>query len=374
MANLWDTLIGHDSRREMLRHAIAKGRLAHTFLFVGPPGIGKRMLAHAVAQSLLCERHSAADLDACGQCSGCKQVAAGTHPDLFQIGLPAGKQSLPIELFLGPEERRGKEGLCYELSLKPMAGGRKIAIIDDADSLNEASANSLLKTLEEPPPHSLLILVGTTPDAQLPTIRSRCQKLQFAPLTSEQVIEILIRDGIADDRSQAEAVAALCDGSVQTASELLDPQVRSLREAVYNLLAADGRQRYELAGQVVEALEEGSDTSEQRKLAGWAIRFAIEFYRGTIWQLGNDGGAATADSPSSIVLPPPQVTRFTAKFPNRSLDDLDLVGELLERVFQADSHLQRNMSPKLCIEGLFDELTRIERSRRTPATAGSAPR
>lgn len=362
MARLWDNLIGHDSRREMLRRAIAKGRLAHTFLFVGPAGIGKRSFAQAVAQSLLCERHTDAELDACGECSGCKQVAVGSHPDLFQVGLPKDKRELPIETFVGDDEHRGKEGLCHDLSLKPMAGRRKIAIIDDADCFNLPSANCLLKTLEEPPAKSLLILIGTTADAQLPTIRSRCQVLQFSPLTNEQVVEILVREGLVEDRTQAEAVAPLCDGSVQTASELLDPNIRSLREAVYNVLAADGRRRFDLGGEIVEVVEGGSDAPDQRVLMGWVVRFAIEFYRAALLEL-NDGLDATEGSLRSTLGTPEPVRQFVARFPGRSLDDLDLVGELLERVFQADLHLASNMSPKLCVEGLLDDLARIERSR-----------
>jgi DNA polymerase-3 subunit delta' len=363
MARLWDNLVGHEPQREMLRHAIAKGRLAHTFLFVGPAGIGKRRFALAVAQSLLCERHNDTDLDACGQCPGCKQVAVGSHPDLFRVGLPEGKRELPIELFVGDDEHRGKEGLCHDLSLRPMAGRRKIAIIDDADCFNAASANCLLKTLEEPPPMSLVILIGTTADAQLPTIRSRCQVLQFAPLATAQVIEVLLREGFVDDRSQAAAVAPLCDGSVQTGMELLDPEIRSLREAVYSTLAAEGRARFGQASQIVEQVEAGSDTASQRRAAAWVTRFAIEFYRETLLIL--NGAAAGGVAPS------PQVATAVSRFTSDSLDDLDLVGDLLERVFQADSHLESNMSPKLCVEGLLDDLARIERSRRVPAAAAS---
>jgi DNA polymerase-3 subunit delta' len=355
MANLWDKLIGHAAQREMLRNAIAKGRLAHTFLFIGPSGIGKRMFAKAVAQSLLCERHTDTDLDACGECSGCKQVAAASHPDFFQVGLPKDKRELPIALFAGDEERRGKEGLCHDLSLKPMAGRRKIAIIDDADCFNLESANCLLKTLEEPPPKSLLFLIGTTADAQLPTIRSRCQVLQFAPLTNGQVIEILLREELVEDPLHAEAVASLCDGSVQTATELLDPEIRSLREAIYSTLAADDRKRFDQALQIVEQVEAGSDTAAQRRAAAWATRFVVEFYRESLLILNaDDPPAATKESP---------IARFLARFTNRSLDDTDLVGDLLERAFLADLHLESNMSAKLCVEGLLNDLALIERRR-----------
>ena len=104
-------------------------------------------------------------LDACGHCPACLQAAAGSHPDLETVAKPPDKSFLPLELLIGDKEHRMREGLCYRLSLRPLLGGRKIAVIDDADYLNAEGANSLLKTLEEPPPGSLLILIGTSPGA-----------------------------------------------------------------------------------------------------------------------------------------------------------------------------------------------------------------
>ena len=127
-----------------------------------------------------------AALDPCETCPSCTMVLAGTHPDLDVVGKPADKAFLPLELFIGDREHRRQEGLCHNISLKPFMGGRKIAVIDDADFLNAEGANCLLKTLEEPPPQSVLILIGTSPAKQLPTIRSRCQLVRFRPLAAER--------------------------------------------------------------------------------------------------------------------------------------------------------------------------------------------
>src|SRR5579872_3481901 len=158
----WETLLGHTREIEKLRHSAASGRLAHAYAFTGPAGIGKKRFALELARCLLCDNHTDAELEACGTCASCQQVAAGTHPDLLAVSLPEGKSELPIRLFIGEKEMRGKEGLCHDLSLKPMSARRRVALIDDAEWMSDEAANPLLKTLEEPPPHSVLILIATS--------------------------------------------------------------------------------------------------------------------------------------------------------------------------------------------------------------------
>ena len=159
----WHDIEGHDAVAEKLRRAIARNRLASSFLFAGPAGIGKRTFALRFAQALLCQNGPESMLDPCNTCQSCTMALAGTHPDIVIIAKPEDKAFLPVELFLGDQQHRGREGLCHWIGLKPFMGGRRIAIIDDADFFNDAGANCLLKTLEEPPPRSVLILIGTSP-------------------------------------------------------------------------------------------------------------------------------------------------------------------------------------------------------------------
>ena len=169
----WNDVLGHADLVEKFRKSAAGGRLAHAYAFVGPAGIGKKRFAVELARCLLCERHGDQELDSCGQCPSCQQVAAGTHPDFIFVSPPEGKSILPIKLIAGDKDTRGKEGLVYDLSLKPMSARRRVAILDEADWMNDEAANALLKTLEEPPPHSVLILIASAADRLLPTIRSR---------------------------------------------------------------------------------------------------------------------------------------------------------------------------------------------------------
>src|SRR5262245_57208355 len=128
-------LLGHDPVLDRFRRTLRAGRLASTFLFVGPPGIGKKSLALYLAQGLLCERQPDELLEPCGKCSSCAQVLAGTHPDIHLVQKPADKNSIPIKLLIGEGDTRNREGLCYDISLKPFSGRRKIGIIEDADYL-----------------------------------------------------------------------------------------------------------------------------------------------------------------------------------------------------------------------------------------------
>ncbi len=349
----WRDVLGHTDQVEMFRRSIHRGRLSHSYLFAGPAGIGKKLFARVLAQCLLCEEFADAALQSCDQCPGCKQVAAQTHPDFFNVGRLEGKTELTIDVFLGPKERRGKEGLCYDLSLKPMAADRKVAIIDDADFMNEESANALLKTLEEPPPQSLLILIASNIDAILPTIRSRCQFVRFSPLKLADVSQLLIEQELVQDNDEAERIAAISEGSLMMAQQLLDPGLRQLREMLYDQLASEQYDSVALTADMLNGLDElASDSSEQRKIAGWIIRFCVEFYRQAVLRLSGNHGD----------IPIQQVDRYVSRFDSQNSDDLEIMMELFDRAALAERHLEWKMSAPLCCQGLFDGLGRLSRS------------
>jgi DNA polymerase-3 subunit delta' len=262
----WQGVRGHDEVAERFRTALANNRLASTFLFVGTEGIGKRKFALALAQALLCERHNERELNPCGQCSACKQVLAGTHPDIDAVTKPADKSTIPLELLIGDDEHRMREGLCYRISLKPFSGKRKIAIIDDADYLSKESANCLLKTLEEPPPRSVLILLGTSEQRQLPTIRSRCQVVRFQPLDNEEIEAILIDEQLTSDRGAAQRAASQAEGSVATASRLLDSDLAEFRTDLVQALGTNPLQPAALMKLVQAYVDAAGKESAAKKL------------------------------------------------------------------------------------------------------------
>ncbi|HXQ20559.1 MAG TPA: DNA polymerase III subunit delta' [Candidatus Acidoferrales bacterium] len=221
---------GHGRVRETLRAAVAQQRLPHALLFAGPDGVGKRALALALAARLQC---TAGGDDACGSCAACRQIAAGSHPDLQLVGVAPGKKEIGVE--------RAREVKRFT-QMQPLAGKVKIAIIDDAHMLTVAAQNALLKTLEEPPDRSVLILIANNPDALLPTVRSRCQRLQFSPLPADTVASIVAAQGV--DPVAARELAALADGSPGRALALGGSLAGERRAQLLQALAALGTARY----------------------------------------------------------------------------------------------------------------------------------
>src|SRR5205823_2691215 len=126
---------------------------------------------------------------ACDRCPACRLCAAGTHPDLYTAAKPEDKAELPVEVI---------RAFCDQLALTPTRGVRTIGLVEDADDFNEESANAFLKTLEEPAPRSVLVLLATTEEGQLPTIRSRCQAVRFHPLPAADVAAVLAGHGVTD--------------------------------------------------------------------------------------------------------------------------------------------------------------------------------
>jgi DNA polymerase-3 subunit delta' len=346
---IWERLRGHADQAAMFRRCVARERLAHGYLFVGPEGVGKKLFVRLLAQCLFCTRIDDDLLDACGECDSCRQMQAGTHADFLTVGCPEGKSELPLELLVGTREHRGREGLCYELALRPLSGARKIAVIDDANKLNPQGANALLKTLEEPPSYALLFLIAENRHGILPTIRSRCQQIRFGPLSRRDVTRLLGDLSLAEDDSEAETVAVLCDGSMAVAEQLLNPGLRKLRALLYEGLASEPFRPGELSAQVLAALDDlGGDTPTQRRHAIWLVRFGVEFYRRTVANLSGQQAEETNDL----------FRRFSSRFEPASSADIEFFLTLADRSLESQQQLDRMAPVAICLEGLFDELGR----------------
>ena len=342
----WHNIEGHDAVVEKLRRAIARNRLASSFLFTGPAGVGKRTFALRFAQALLCQTRPEAALDPCGECQSCAMALAGTHPDIEVVSKPEDKAFLPLELFLGDQQHRGREGLCHWIGLKPFLGGRRIAIIDDADHFNDAGANCLLKTLEEPPPGSVLILIGTSPARQLPTIRSRCQLIRFRPLEEETVARLLVSNKLVKDAAEAGRLARHSEGSVQQAVDLADEDLWKCRRELLEHLSADALDSVGLAAKIAEFVDAaGKEAPARRARFRQVVTFATDFYRRMVY--------ARSDSPlpADEELSGPLETA-AARFPG----DAIVAAECLQRCLDALEQIDRNANQGTLIEAWLDDL------------------
>jgi DNA polymerase-3 subunit delta' len=232
-----------------LQTAMARGRLSHAYLFLGPEGVGKACVARAVAAALNCQQLRQ-DGDACGACPSCRRLMAGTHPDFLIIAPDIEANKLQIKIEKVRELRRLTE-------YPPLGDGWRVVLIKPAEALNalnDAAANALLKTLEEPPERHLFVLIAVSEADLLPTIVSRCHRLILAPLPLALIAgELMRRRGLAPP--QAALVAALSRGSLG----------RALNADLHDLL----RQRQQVLADLAQ-LTHGSTTA----MLDWAQRLA----------------------------------------------------------------------------------------------------
>jgi DNA polymerase-3 subunit delta' len=355
---MWHGVLGHDPIVEHFRHALKQRRLASSFLFCGSGGIGKRTFALKLAQSLLCQQRAEELLEPCETCPSCQQVRAGSHPDLVLVSKPAEKSELPVDLLIGDREHRMREGLIHDLSLRPLMGGRKIAIVDDADYLNAEGANCLLKTLEEPPPQSVLILIGTSPAKQLPTIRSRCQLVRFRPLPAATVAELLLAQELVSNAELAQRLAIYSEGSLDRARQLADEPLWQFRTQLFRHLAEPLLDSVNFAKTVAALVDEaGRDAAPRRQRLRQIVQLALDFYR-EVMRLGH--GAASGPDPELDA----HARQALAVQPGASMSSQ----RCLERCLEAAGQIDRNANQATLIESWLDELAEIGRTTRMAAT------
>lgn len=216
---------------EKLRKALSAGRLPNAYLFSGPRGVGKRLAADILLQTIACEKAANGRHEPCGECPGCRKSSSRSHPDQFIIE-PDGEH-IKIEQI---------RGLQSDLLFHPLESPSKVAMIDDADRMTDAASNSMLKLLEEPPPNTHLILISSMPHRLLPTIRSRCQAIAFMPLGTDDIVNHLSAN-TSLSKEKALRIARLSGGSLGLAltmdADFIDEVIERLQALVKKASGAD---------------------------------------------------------------------------------------------------------------------------------------
>jgi DNA polymerase-3 subunit delta' len=201
-------ILGQKKAVDFLKRVISGDRIPHAYLFTGINGVGKSTTAIALAKAVNCTNDTTGD--GCGKCVTCRQLGSGNFPDIISIA-PDG-QNIKIEQI---------RELNRDLNYKPVSGRYRITIIDRAEMMTVEAANSFLKTLEEPPPGNIIVLKVVDPYDLLPTIVSRCQRVQFHPLNRDIIKDYLVEHHNQDDNT-AYLAAGIADGSLGRAIEICE--------------------------------------------------------------------------------------------------------------------------------------------------------
>jgi DNA polymerase-3 subunit delta' len=336
---MFSSVLGHDRLLRLLSRAIARGTLPPALLLAGPSGVGKRRTAMAIARAVNCLEPRATsefERDACGKCASCRRIERGVHPDVIVIA-PGDSGSIKIEAIRDVVDRAG---------YRPFEGRRRVVIIDDAEALVPPAQNALLKTLEEMPPASIFLLVSSMPDALLPTVRSRCPRLRFGPLSAAVVAQALVRDHRYSD-TDARAAAADADGSVGRALAGDSANLTEAREEARRLL--EHTARIDDPTRRLDAVRDlsgtrGTAASDREQLAA-CLRALASLLRdiGIVASHADRRTLANGDME-------PQLEKLTGAFNHdRSLRAYAAVDQALEA-------LERNASPKVVADWLVLQL------------------
>jgi DNA polymerase-3 subunit delta' len=289
---MFDTLVGNERAKETLRRMLRQGRVPGALLFAGEDGLGKRSFALELARALNCRVRRG--VEGCGECSACARMVKFQYPgtderDEHKKLIWSEHRDVGV---VRPYNRNilvdAIRDLERESNFRPAEGAARVFVVEHAESLNEASSNALLKTLEEAPPTTHIVLVTSRPSGLLPTIRSRCQAVRFAPLSAEELESFLVKHG---KRAGAEArlAAQLASGRPGVALGLNLDTYRARREAMLGVVEAlaSGGDRVRL----LRAAEEMGDAKNKDE---YEPRLdALEILVRDLWllALGGGGGA-----------------------------------------------------------------------------------
>jgi len=215
-------IIGNRGVKKILSRALKHKKLSNSLLFAGPEGIGKKETALVVAKALNCLKKSA---DSCEECLHCKAINNGNFPDVMVL--------FPAKEVLKIDQMRLLKDTAY---LKPMAGQKRVFIVEEAEKMNDEASNSLLKVLEEPPAFSQIILVTSNPHRIIQTIKSRCQLFMFSPIAKDEIERALALKGYGEDK--ARILSLLVSGNLKQALTLEWEEVQAQREQAWHLFLA----------------------------------------------------------------------------------------------------------------------------------------
>lgn len=322
----WNNIVGHKQVVTQLCLMQQEDRIPHAMLFCGTDGVGKSLVAEALAAAILC--HAPVHNQACGHCKACRALAAGTHPDFFQIQPESETKATPAIRIEAVRK------LQEEIARIPLLSERRVVIMQEADKMNEAAANCLLKTIEEPSGQIVFILLTSRPSALLDTIISRCMRVEFGILQPEELVKILHQQGI--EEPLAGKLASIADGSVSKALAMQDEELLNLQTQAFDLASAAGTLGVE---QLLQLAKEMSSHSRER-LIQW-LGFLAMIYRDLLMLYSGSGLPLYNQS---------DIDRLSSLLNKYHQQELL---QLLQLVQDYQKRLGSNVNTQLCLEGFL---------------------
>lgn len=334
-------VVGHAMPLSLITGALSRDRLPHAYLFDGPDGVGKKTVALALGQALVCARRG--DAGGCGQCDPCLKAEAGHHPDI-RIFEPTGA-SINVAT--------AKEIVALG-SRRPHEAPARTIVIDAADTLNANAANALLKTLEEPAPGNHFVLVTSAPERLLTTIRSRTQRVRFGRLKPDEVVGFLLSRGV--EKARAELAAAMSDGRVDRALTLCQDD-----EEDSPLDTASAMRNAAAGGRIGDVMDTAATFSgkEQRARLKAGMQMLQRFYRDTL--------VSAAGAPDLVVLRESEKDIDGLAAFCRTHHNMVPLRKILWALGEAENDLAANVNAVTAAEALLLRMRNLERSARKSA-------
>ena len=323
---------GQDRAIEFFSSSVNKQRLAHAYLFLGPKGLGKTLLAKNLAKFLNCEnpiKDEALFVDCCDACISCRKIDDSNHPDVRWIESGRSKK-ISIDAI-----RLAQKGI----SLKSYEGKFKVLIILQADEMTGEAANSLLKTLEEPSANSLIILTCDSSDGLLPTIISRCQIIRFYPLSLERLKEILTSDyKIKSD--EVHSFSAQAEGSIGRALNLKDQDSLGKKNRLIKQVCQSGPG---LSASNIFSVKDKKELANQ-------IRHLLDWFRDIL--------ILKVGMPTSSIINADRIEKIKSQAQGLAVEDLE---QVIAKIDQAHRLIEKNINPKIALEVMLAEIKRCKR-------------
>lgn len=312
---------GHNDIVHFFKRALALKKVPSSYIFFGPDGIGKTLMATTVAKALNCLREAA---DSCDNCTSCVKIENKNHPDIVWLRIHDKKDAISIEQI---------RDLQRQINLKPYEARTKVFIIQDSHLMSEAAANCLLKTLEEPPQNSIIILITSKVEELLATVRSRCSRIKFEPLESRLKVELTEKMGFLKD--EALFLSRLENSGISIS--------RGIKAGT--LLAYKNK--------ILDEFNSGKNLLDENSFVFDESKDNINFVIAVLGSWFRDILLLKAAAPGSLIINSDRIDELKSLRDSFSFEGLE---NALRKIEDAQFYIERNVGPKLALNKLKMEL------------------